>query len=65
MDINVIGQFVSSVGFPIFVAVWMLYKGSNDTKELEKSINKLENAILELTTYIKTLKEKENKKNED
>lgn len=65
MDISVIGQFVSSVGFPIFVAVWMLYKGSNDTKELEKSINKLENAILELTTYIKTLKEKENKKNED
>lgn len=55
MDINTIGNLVSSIGFPIFVAIWMLWRSSNDTKELEKAINKLENAILELSTYIKTM----------
>lgn len=49
---------VSSLGFPIFVAVWLLWKSHKDTQVIQSSINSLENAILELNTYIRTLNDK-------
>lgn len=52
MDFENITNLISSIGFPIFVAVWMLYKSSNDSKELTAAINQLENAILDLKAYI-------------
>lgn len=52
MDFENITNLISSIGFPIFVAVWMLYKSSNDSKELTTAINQLENAILDLKAYI-------------
>ena len=36
---------ISQLGFPIFVAVWMLYKTSKDSEEMRESINDLKNAI--------------------
>lgn len=53
MDVGAIQSLISSVGFPIFVAVWMLYKSSKDSEALKDTINGLNNSITELTTYIK------------
>lgn len=55
MDFSVVGNIISSIGFPIFVAVWLLWKSSNDTREMERAINALENAILEISSYIKAI----------
>lgn len=50
---NEIAQFVSQVGFPIFVAVWMLYKSSKDSEAMKDSINELRTAITALTAEFK------------
>ena len=56
MDTQVVQGFVSSVGFPIFVAVWMLYKSSKDSDKMSESLQELKNAITELTTLMKSEK---------
>lgn len=48
-----ITNLISSVGFPIFVAVWMLYKTSTDSEAMKESINSLKEAVSLLTTEIK------------
>lgn len=53
MDIQLVQNLISSVGFPIFVAVWMLYKSSKDSESLKDTISQLNNSITELTAYIK------------
>lgn len=57
-DIDVTGMsgMIANLGFPIFVAVWLLWKSHKDTQVIQDSINKLENAIIELSSYIKSLK---------
>ena len=50
---NEVSQFITSVGFPIFVAVWMLYKSSKDSERMNESINDLKNAITLLTAEFK------------
>lgn len=57
MDVQVVQGFISSVGFPIFVAVWMLYKSSKDSDKMNESLQELKNAITELTTLMKSEKE--------
>lgn len=57
MDVNAITQVISSLGFPIFVAVWMLYKSSKDSEEMRNAINELRLAITELTTLVKNERE--------
>lgn len=52
MDIQIVQNLISSVGFPIFVAVWMLYKTSKDSEEMKDTIGDLRNAITELTTLL-------------
>lgn len=47
-----IASFISQIGFPIFVAVWMLYKTSKDSQEMRESINDLKNAITLLTSEV-------------
>lgn len=56
MDAQVVQGFISSVGFPIFVAVWMLYKSSKDSDKMSESLQELKNAITELTTLMKSEK---------
>lgn len=46
---NEVSQFISTLGFPIFVAVWMLYKSSKDNEKMTETINELKNAITLLT----------------
>ena len=50
---NDIANFISNLGFPIFVAVWMLYKSSKDNERITSTINDLKNAITILTSEIK------------
>lgn len=50
---NEISQFISTLGFPIFVAVWMLYKSSKDNERMNETINDLKNAINLLTAEFK------------
>ncbi len=38
-------QFIDKNGFAMFVAVFMLIKGSKDNQNMVVAINKLENAI--------------------
>lgn len=50
---NEVAQFISQIGFPIFVAVWMLYKSSKDSEAMKDSINELKDAINLLTNEFK------------
>lgn len=51
--ITAITQCVSSLGFPIFVACYMLYKGSKDSEEMRETINDLKTVIVELVAEFK------------
>lgn len=53
MDAQMVQGFISTIGFPIFVAVWMLYKSSKDSEKMSESLNELKNAITELTALMK------------
>lgn len=53
MDVKTVSDFITTIGFPIFVAVWMLYKSSKDSEALKESVNELKNAITALTENIK------------
>ena len=50
---NEFSTFIANLGFPIFVAVWMLYKSSKDNERITETINDLKNAITILTSEIK------------
>ena len=50
---NDIANFISNLGFPIFVAIWMLYKSSKDNEKMMETINELKNAITLLTAEFK------------
>jgi len=45
-------QIISQVGFPIFVAVYMLFKGSKDQAATSTALASLETAIVKLTERI-------------
>lgn len=60
MDMSTMQGLISSVGFPIFVAVWMLYKSSKDSEALKDTVSELRNAITELTTLIQKEGEEKN-----
>ena len=59
---NAVAQFISQLGFPIFVAVWMLYKTSKDSEVLKDSVNDLKDAIDILTNEFKHHNENEGSK---
>ena len=61
MDMSAVQTIISTVGFPIFVAVWMLYKSSQDSEKMSATIDDLRNAITELTAI---LTKSEDKKDE-
>lgn len=48
MNWDSITSFVNQVGFPMFVAVYMLLKSSAETRELTKAVQSLEKAISNL-----------------
>lgn len=60
-----VANIISQLGFPIFVAVWMLYKTSKDSEEMRESINDLKNAITLLTSEVSHHDRSEDKNNAD
>lgn len=50
---NEIAQFITNIGFPIFVAVWMLYKTSKDSESMNSAINDLKIAITQLSDELR------------
>ena len=60
MDMNAVQTIISTVGFPIFVAVWMLYKSSKDSEKMSETIDDLKNAITELTAILTKTEDKKN-----
>lgn len=60
MNVTDIGTLISTVGFPIFVAVWMLYKTSKDSEAMKDAINDLTNVINILSNEITHHKEDNN-----
>jgi len=55
-SINVFTSFINAVGFPIFVAVWMLWKGSADNKEIKEAVNQQTLVVTQLVTLIEDMK---------
>lgn len=49
MNMSEITQIIGNLGFPIFVAVWMLYKSSSDSADMRSAISELKEAIVVLT----------------
>jgi hypothetical protein len=45
VDVNSITQVISQVGFPIFVAVWLLWKGDQQNKQIVDALNELKIAV--------------------
>jgi len=48
MDIQLIGQIISSLGFPIFVAIYLLNREDKTLEELKEVINQNTLAIQRL-----------------
>ena len=46
-------QIISQLGFPIFVALYMLVKTSKDSEKTNETISQLTVAITKLTTLIR------------
>ena len=64
MDMQMVNNIISSVGFPIFVAVWMLYKTSQDSKETRDTLNDLKVVIQSLTDKLDNHLDREEKSND-
>ena len=53
MDMSEVTQIIANLGFPIFVAVWMLYKASSDNENMRSAISELKDAIVIFTEKLK------------
>lgn len=49
MDVGTLSQLVSNLGFPIFVAGFMLLKQSKDTETMTLVLNEVKTAIQHLS----------------
>lgn len=49
---NDVANFISTVGFPVFVAIFMLAKSSKDSEALKDTVLELRDAITALTTKL-------------
>lgn len=52
MDIQTVSQLVGQLGFPIFVAVFMLVKQSKDTEQMTSVLKELQGTIQSLANKI-------------
>lgn len=53
MDTNNIANVVSQVGFPIFVAVYMLYSNNKTQQTVAEAINKMENRLIQILEHVR------------
>jgi hypothetical protein len=52
MTVDQISQFIGQVGFPVFVAAYMLMKQNKDTENMSKILTQLQGAIDHLATKL-------------
>lgn len=52
MDVQVVSQLIGQLGFPIFVAVFMLVKQSKDTENMTSVLKELQGTIQTLANKI-------------
>jgi len=55
MDPNGIPQTISQVGFPIFVAVWLLWKGEQQNRHIVEALNNLKTVVTILAEKIEAI----------
>lgn len=48
MDYNLVIQFISSVGFPIFIVLWMLKYYKEETQKTLDTLNQINVSIVKL-----------------
>lgn len=62
MDANTfsqVTQIISQIGFPIFVAVWLLWKGDQQNRQIVEALNELKTAVMLLSEKITDYPKKE------
>ena len=62
MDFSTLTQFISTVGFPMAVAIWLMLSGDKARKENNAVINELTRVVADNTHVIEKLSEKLNLK---
>lgn len=55
MDINIVLQAISTIGFPMAVAVWFMAVGHKDSKNNTDALNHMANAVDNNTKTIERL----------
>lgn len=53
MDVNALSSLISSVGFPIFMSIVLVYFMQKEQKDMSEAIHELKEAIIVLTENIK------------
>ena len=48
MELNTIAELIGSLGFPIFIAVYVLHIQNSTQKEMKESIDALKEAVTKL-----------------
>lgn len=57
MDISIIIQIISTVGFPIFVCIYQFYNNSTVIKQLKESIDELKTSIADNSRVISLIEQ--------
>lgn len=52
MEAEAITAIISQIGFPIFVACWLLFKGEQQNKNVVEALNELKNAVTVLAERV-------------
>lgn len=60
MDINIVTQIISTVGFPIAACCYMAYANQKQTEQHKAEMDKMTEAVNDLKIAIVTLTEKIN-----
>lgn len=56
MELNTIIELIQGVGFPIFIAVYLLIVNQNEMAENRKALFELKTVIFDLSQYLKKVK---------
>lgn len=56
MDLNTVIELIQGVGFPIFVAVYLLIINQKEMVENRKALIELKTVIFDLSQYLKKVK---------
>ena len=62
LTINESVQIISSVGFPVFVAIWLLYYGKKQQEDLRNALTELKLEVQLTRNFIEQILDKESKK---